>query len=156
MFNFTLNKTTSACFYVFNKDLLKNNWCCWGGLQCGGWKSVWVKGNTVVLSSWNAACMKAGSTGTKPNAFTPLPSAATNLTLPFMMSPVQLSFTPHISLSLSLSSTTHETGEPPSPLPPTGSAITLPRPPDRRHSFLPPAAAAVAGRLSHQASRIDL
>ncbi|KAK9530037.1 hypothetical protein VZT92_011573 [Zoarces viviparus] len=87
-----------------------------------------VKGNTVVLISWNAECQKAGSTGTKPNAFSP---PNTTLTL--------FSYERHVPspthFSLSLSSTTHETGEPPSPLPPTGSAITLPRPPDRRHSF---------------------
>lgn len=66
-----------------------------------------VKGNTVVLISWNVACQKAGSTGTKPNAFSP-PSTTTNttLTLP-LFSPSHVPsptppFSPHCSLSLSL------------------------------------------------------
>lgn len=97
-----------------------------GGLQRGGCGLGGVKGNTVVLISWNVACQKAGSTGTKPNASHPpaLPRPCTTLPLPLLgiMSPSH-------SLSLSLS---HETGEPPSPLPPKGSALVLARPPDRR------------------------
>lgn len=42
-----------------------------------------VKGNTVVLISWNAACQRAGSTGTKPNAFSPPSTTTTTIfTLP--------------------------------------------------------------------------
>lgn len=41
------------------------------------------------------------------------------------------------TLPFSFSSPARETGEPPSPLPLPGSALALPRPPDRRHSFPP-------------------
>lgn len=53
----------------------------------------------------------------------------------------------HVPLPVPLlSSPSRETGEPPSPLPATGSAVTLLRPLDGRHSF-PPAPGAVAARL---------
>lgn len=73
-----------------------------------------VKGNTVVLISWNAACQKAGSTGTKPNAFspptpphpTPTSTTTTSTTLPLLSHECHVPsptppFSPHSSLSLS-------------------------------------------------------
>lgn len=108
---------------------------CWG-----------VKGNTVALISWNAACQNAGSTGTEPNSCAPPPhSPPAPPPPPSALTP--LSHECHVPLPVPpLSSPSRETGEPPSPLPATGSAVTLLRPLDGRHSC-PPAPAAVAVRL---------
>lgn len=92
-----------------------------------------------MLISWNAACQRAGSPGTEPNTFSPPTSTSTTSLLSLFSHkchvPVQLPLSLLALLAPSRSSTTHETGEPPSPLPPSGSPIILLRPPDRRHSF---------------------